>query len=92
MIGVQFVMIILMYLGTFISYYLPIRIFSKTVNNRANIDLNNQIKLTSTVDFVEEERKRKIYSNCNCIALGVFIGMCFLNIPMVKYEFNNFLK
>lgn len=64
MIELQFVFAILMYFGTFISYYLPIRLFSKTVNN----DLANQIK--ANLDFDEEEKQRKIYSNCNCVATG----------------------
>lgn len=93
MIGVQFVLAILMYLGTFISYYLPIRLFGKTVNNRAaDGGLNSQFKLSNLDGFDEEERQRKIYSNCNCIATGIFIAMCFMNVPIVQEEFRNFLK
>ena len=78
MIGVQFIFAILMYAGTFISYYLPIRLFSKTVNNRAENDLTNQLK--SNLDFDEEEKQRKIYSIANCVATGIFIAMCFMNV------------
>lgn len=93
MIGVQFVLAFLMYFSTFVAYYLPIRLFSKTVNNRAaDGGLNSQLKLSSLDGFDEEERQRKIYSNCNCIATGIFIAMCFLNIPIVQEEFRNFLK
>lgn len=81
MLGTQLIMMVLMYLGTFISYYLPIRMFSKAVNNRVTNDLTNQLKLAG-LDFIEEERQRKIYSNCNCVALGVFIGMCFMNVSL----------
>ena len=92
MIGVQFVLAVLMYFGTFIAYYLPIRLFGKTVNNRAADGLNSQLKLSSLDGFDAEERQRKIYSNCNCIATGIFIAMSFMNLPIVQEEFRNFFK
>lgn len=93
MIGLQFVMAVFMYFGTFFAYYLPIRLFGKTVNNRAaDGGLNSQLKLSNLESFDEEERQRKIYSNCNCIATGIFIAMCFMNVPIVQEEFRNFLK
>lgn len=91
MIGLQFVFAVLMYFGTFFSYYLPIRIFSKTVNNRLENDLNNQLKL-SKLDFNQEEKQRRIYSNLNCFACGIFLAMSFLSIPMIRSEFDKFLK
>lgn len=92
LVAVQLIMMVMMYVGTFVAYYLPIRFFSRTVNNRLDSDLNNQLKMSS-LDFIEEEKQRKIYSNCNCIALGVFIGMCFMNVSsksvLIQYIYIN---
>lgn len=91
---------ITMFVSLFVSYLIPIIIFSRR-NRRlldpdftgedlhmphhwSNIDLANQLK---------KYRLKRLLSYCNCVSGGVFLGVCFLNlIPSVENEFDKLLK
>src|SRR5699024_9350412 len=91
---------IAMFMATFVSYLLPIIIFtrrnrrlfeSSNLNQEEEIHQPHQWSTISSMNLATQLKKlrlKRFLSYCNCVSAGVFLGVCFLNlIPCVENEF-----
>ena len=96
---------IAMFLATFVSYLLPIIIFTRrnkrlfepsNLNQEEEIHRPHHWSTISSMNLATQLKKlrlKRLLSYCNCVSAGVFLGVCFLNlIPCVEEEFANLLK
>lgn len=96
---------ITMFISTFVSYLLPIIIFTR--RNRRIYEVNalgqeedihlphhwSSLGQANVATQLKRIRLKRLLSNCNCISAGVFLGVCFLNlIPYVEEEFGKLIK
>ncbi|XP_054159328.1 zinc transporter ZIP3-like [Oppia nitens] len=80
--GWQCVYVLSMYLGTFVSYLIPIVLITRQQKQEQSTGNSKHSGLSNNV------KTQRILSICNCLSAGIFIGICFLNlIPYVDEEF-----
>jgi hypothetical protein len=80
MIGWQSFFFISMYIGTLVSYLFPVLFI-----RRRQKQSSHESALHHPINSIHTSR---VLSHCNCVAAGIFLGICFLNlIPFVEEEF-----
>ncbi|KAI1290160.1 Zinc transporter ZIP3 [Halotydeus destructor] len=76
-----------MYIGTMVSYLLPLRLI-KSQSYGSLEPLNPSL---NGYDNSIESKGEKIVRCCNCVGAGIFVAICFLGLmPIVREEFELF--